>query len=525
MTGILSIWIFLPLAAMLPAALLPARHARWAALAASLLQLLLALGRALPLGYAQLARGAEFALLERIPWIQVSLGEGRAFAFDYLLAADGVSLLLLLLNALLMPIAVLSSWHVERPKGYFLLLLLLDTALVGVFCAMDFFLFFIFYELLLLPMFFLIGLWGGERKEYAALKFFLYTLAGSVFMLLVMAGLLFSHARQQGDLLVHTLDLIQLTRPGAEALPGSLFAAGSRLLGQDARLLGFAVLGIAFAIKLPVPPLHTWLPDAHVEAPTAISVLLAGVVLKVGGYGLLRLCYGIFPDAALWFSPLTGGLGAFAVVYGALVAMGQQDFKRLIAYSSVSHMGYVLLGLSSLNSAGMHGAVYQLFAHGLVSALLFLLVGVLYDRVHERRIASFAGLWELMPGYAGITMLAFFASLGLPGLCVFVAEMLVYTGLLQRGQMPWLALAAAPGIVIGAAYYLRTYRQLFFGTFDPEQTSAWRPLLRDLRPREYLMMLPLALLILLTGLWPGPFLSLMSRSLGRSLEGFAGLLP
>jgi NADH-quinone oxidoreductase subunit M len=275
------------------------------------------------------------------------------------------------------------------------------------------------------------------------------------------------------------------------------------LLGMDARLLGFVVLFLAFAIKLPAIPLHTWLPDAHVEAPTAISVILAGIVLKVGGYGMARLCYGIFPDAATQLHFWIAGAGLVSILYGSLVAMGQKDLKRLVAYSSVAHMGYVMLGLGSLTAAGISGAYFQMIAHGLVSALLFLLVGVLYDRVHDREISHFRGLWDLMPRYSVVVMLAFFASLGLPGLCMFVPELLVYTGVLQSDLPLWLPALAVLGILLGAAYYLRTYRQMFFGVFDEGHTSTWRGLLTDLRPREYLMILPLVALIVVLGLLPG----------------------
>ncbi|TAE52039.1 MAG: NADH-quinone oxidoreductase subunit M [Bacteroidetes bacterium] len=511
---ILTLLTFLPLAALLLMAFLPRQAApahRWIALIITLLQVIGAALFLVPAWLAARAAGADaFALQEQLPWILLDLGAWGTLRLDYFLAADGLSLALTLLTLLLMPIAVLSSWKVShRPQAYFMLLMLLDTSLVGVFLAMDFFLFFIFYELLLLPMFFLIGLWGGEKREYAALKFFLYTLAGSVFMLLVMAGLLFSYAapNSAGEAPELTLNILTLSQFNISepqfAIEGSVFAPGSILLGMDARLLGFVVLFLAFAIKLPAIPLHTWLPDAHVEAPTAISVILAGIVLKVGGYGMARLCYGIFPDAAAQLHFWIAGAGLVSILYGSLVAMGQKDLKRLVAYSSVAHMGYVMLGLGSLTAAGISGAYFQMIAHGLVSALLFLLVGVLYDRVHDREISHFRGLWDLMPRYSVVVMLAFFASLGLPGLCMFVPELLVYTGVLQSDLPLWLPALAVLGILLGAAYYLRTYRQMFFGVFDEGHTSTWRGLLTDLRPREYLMILPLVALIVVLGLLPG----------------------
>ncbi|MDX2286184.1 MAG: NADH-quinone oxidoreductase subunit M [Bacteroidia bacterium] len=509
--GKLSILVFLPVAAMLPVLLVPARRSgwlRWIALAACLAQ------TGLALSLIPAAGSGPWLLVEQAPWLDLSLGSAGSLRVEYLLALDGISLALVLLTSLMMSIAVLASWQqMQRPKAYFLLLLLLDCSLVGVFLAMDFLLFFIFYELMLLPMFFLIGLWGGERREYAAIKFFIYTLAGSVFMLLVLAGVMFSYsAGGAGGETVYTLNLLQITGTGAggqaaELLSGSVFAPGQTILGLDARLLGFWVLLIAFAIKLPAVPLHTWLPDAHVEAPTPVSVILAGVLLKVGGYGLIRICYGLFPDAGVAMSGWVAGIGVTGMLYGALVAMAQTDLKRMVAYSSVSHMGYVLLGLASLEAAGVYGAVFQLVAHGLVSAMLFLIAGVLYDRVHDRQIANFGGLWELMPRYAFVTLIGFFAALGLPGLCAFVAELLVYLGAFSSERIPVIYPALGVlSIVLGAAYFLRAYRQLFFGVFDPGKTSAWRDKLTDLTPREYLMLIPLALLIFWLGIYPGPAL-------------------
>ncbi len=437
----------------------------------------------------------------------------------------------MLLTCLILPVAVLSSWETtRRPRSYFILLMLLDTSLIGVFCAIDFFLFYLFYEFMLLPMFFLIGLWGGARREYAALKFFLYTLVGSVFMLLVMVGLLFSFTNPtltSAESPVYTLNFSYLMQADGEGqlmniVSGSVFDIGQDILGMDARLLAFLVLFVGFAIKLPAIPVHTWLPDAHVEAPTAVSVILAGVLLKVGGYGIYRLCYGLFPEGALAYHDFIGIVGVVSLVYGALVAMGQTDFKRLVAYSSVSHMGFVLLGFASLTEAGINGAVYQLFTHGLISAMLFLLVGVVYDRVRDRTIAHFQGLWQLMPRYAVLTLIAFFASLGLPGFAAFIAELFVLMGSFQAASLGTLSyglpILGLLGIVLGAVYYLRTYRQLFFGTFDPLQTSNWREKLTDLTTRELLMLLPLALLIVLYGLLPSLGLALIDEDVAAFAE-------
>ncbi len=533
----LSLLTFLPLLGLPLMALLPAQQQhghRWIALGLTLGQLLLTLGWLLPvhlMGSAPV-NGMALSVMEQQPWISIELGGLGLIQIDYVMGVDGLGFLMVLLTAIVMPITVLSSWHIEeRPKAYFMLLLLLDTSLVGVFVALDFLLFYIFYELMLLPMFFLIGVWGGARREYAALKFFIYTLFGSVFMLLVLIGLLFSFtdpiATEMAGEPVYTLNFTHMMTQ-AEGLPlnlveGSVFDFGQEILGYNARLLAFLVLFIAFAIKLPVVPLHTWLPDAHVEAPTPVSVVLAAVLLKVGGYSLLRLCYGLFPEGAAYFAWTLGLLGVVSMIYGALVAMGQKDLKRLIAYSSVSHMGFVLLGLASLEVIGLTGAALQLFTHGLTSALLFLLVGVVYDRVHDREIDHFRGLWQLMPWYSFFVLVGFFASLGMPGLAPFVSEIMVFIGAFTSAAhfatLPfWMPIVGVLSLLLGAVYYLRTYRQMFFGTFDPEGQSDWRPKLRDLTPREHVMLGTLALLILVFGLFPSLIVNLIDVDMARTVE-------
>ncbi|MEO0900116.1 MAG: NADH-quinone oxidoreductase subunit M [Bacteroidota bacterium] len=529
----LSILIWVPLLGIVALALLPKGSKgafRWISLGITLFQLVWTLIAILP-AYLDASILPDAAYLkEQLPWIQFSLGSLGEVSIQYLLGVDGMAISLILLTVIVMPIAVLSSWNItKRVKAYFMLLLLLDLSLLGVFTALDFFLFYLFYEFMLLPMFFLIGIWGGIRKEYAALKFFIYTLVGSVFMLLVMIGLLFSFVEPESSANgqpVYTLNMLYMMEASMGQLPhvvqASVFDVGQVMLGVNSRLLAFAVLFIGFAIKLPMVPFHTWLPDAHVEAPTPVSVILAGIVLKVGAYGMIRICLGIFPDGAFYFQNWIAWLGVVSIIYGAMVAMAQTDLKRLVAYSSVSHMGFVLLGISSLTVVGLNGAVYQLFTHGLISSMLFLLVGVIYDRVHDREIANFRGLWNLMPRYAFFTIVGFFASLGLPGLAAFVSELLVFMGGFTaafNGDLSlWVPILSTLGILLGAVYYLRTYRSMFFGTFDEHMTSNWKEKLTDLHIREYLMLTPLALLIILLGLWPSLVLDLFQIDVSRMAQ-------
>ena len=422
---------------------------------------------------------------------------------------------MLLLTSLVMLVATASSWTINKNhKGYFALLLLLNTGVMGTFVSLDFFLFYVFWELMLLPMYFLIGIWGGPRREYAAIKFFLYTLAGSVFMLLAIIGLYYSSniSAAAGGTPTHTFDMLALMNP-AHYIPGSILAPSAQgSFGiTDMRIWAFIALFVGFAIKVPMFPFHTWLPDAHVEAPTAISVILAGVLLKLGTYGMMRICFSIFPDVAM--SPAImesiAIFGFVGIVYGALCAMAQKDMKKLIAYSSVSHMGYVLLGLASMNTIGFSGAVFQMFNHGTITAMLFLLVGVVYDRVHDRTIAKFGGLANIMPGYFFIVMIAFFAALGLPGLSGWWSESFVFIGAFRNDTVRLWTILSLAGIVLGAAYMLWLLQRAFLGTL---KTREWENHLPDLNTREWSMLVPLTLIVIALGVWPAPVLNMMNGS-------------
>jgi NADH-quinone oxidoreductase subunit M len=456
---------------------------------------------------------------------------------NYFLAVDGLSLPLVALSVIVVLIAVISSWKIEKsPKGYFALLLILNAAVIGTFCAQDFLLFYLFFEFMLLPMFFLIGIWGGVKREYASIKFFLYTLLGSIFILIVMIALYLStQSIGDGELIIHSFSLVDMQDVN-NLISNSILdpQRNVSILGMSARTWAFILLFIGFGIKLPMIPLHTWLPDAHVEAPTPISVLLAALLLKIGGYGLLRITYPIFPDIALELSWLIALFGVVSIIYGGLAAMASKDLKRLIAYSSVSHMGFVLLGVASVTPEGSAGAIYQMVSHGIISAMLFLLVGVLYDRTHDRMIGNYSGLSTKMPVYFTFTLIAFFASLGLPGLSGFMAELMVFLGAFKSGSTNYLlhesfAIVATFGLVLGAIYYLWTLQRMFFGKFHVK--SGINNNLADVDLREKIMLIPLLLITITLGIFPqllldfiNPFAEAFSTSIIESGKTLKALL-
>ena len=426
---------------------------------------------------------ANFQFVEKYEWMPV-------LGLSYHMGVDGISMLFVLLTTLLSPICILASWEAiqTRVKEYMISFLILETLMVGMFCALDMMVFYIFFEGVLIPMFLIIGVWGGPRRVYSAFKLFLYTLLGSVLMLLAMFAMYLDAG---------TTDIPRLLE---HSFPAGL---------QTWLFLAFLA---SFAVKVPMWPVHTWLPDAHVEAPTAGSVILAGVLLKFGGYGFLRFSLPMFPLASADFTPLIYGLSLVAIIYTSLVALAQADMKKLIAYSSVAHMGFVTIGAFTLTTQGIEGAIYVMLSHGVVSAALFLIVGVVYDRIHSREIAVYGGLVHRMPSYALVFMFFMLASVGLPGTGGFIGEFLVLIGAFQVNT--WVCALAALGVILGAAYMLYLYRRVIFGELTKDALKK----IADMSPREWAVFMPLIILTLWMGIYPTPFLDIMHVSVQNLME-------
>ena len=423
---------------------------------------------------------AAFQYVERVEWIP-------SFGITYHMGVDGISMLFVILSTFLTPLCVLASWDAirVRVKEYMIAFLLLETLMVGMFCALDFVLFYVFFEGVLIPMFLIIGVWGGGRRVYAAFKFFLYTLTGSVLMLVALLTIYFE---------ADTTDIPTLLRHAFDP--------------HLQRWLWLAFFA-SFAVKVPMWPVHTWLPDAHVEAPTAGSVILAGVLLKMGAYGFLRFSVPMLPYASEFFTPLIYALSVVAVIYTSLVALAQEDMKKLIAYSSVAHMGFVTIGIFTLTHQGIQGALVQMLSHGVISGALFLCVGVVYDRLHTRDIERYGGLVHRMPVYAAMFMVFMLGSVGLPGTSGFVGEFLILVGAFQANT--WVAALATTGIILGAAYMLWLYRRVIFGRLTKDDLKT----MLDLSPREVAVLAPLVVVTLWMGIYPAPFLSVMDASVAH----------
>jgi NADH-quinone oxidoreductase subunit M len=426
--------------------------------------------------------GMQF--VEQYPWIP-SLG------VSYHLGVDGISLLLVVLTTFLTPIALLASWEsiTNRLKGFVALMLLLEVGTLGVFLSLDLFLFYVFWEFMLLPMYFIIGIWGGTERIYAAMKFFLYTMVGSLLMLVAIIWLGSYAASLPGG--TFTTNLLEL----AVIAPD---------IPRDVQNWMFLAFALSFCIKVPLFPLHTWLPDAHVQAPTAGSVILAGVLLKLGTYGLVRFCLPLFPHATFTYLPYIAALAVIGIIYGALVSMVQGDIKKLVAYSSVSHLGFVVLGIFAMTEEGMQGSVIQMVNHGLSTGALFLLVGMLYDRRHTRMIKDFGGLARVMPVYASMFMIVMLSSVGLPGLNGFVGEFLILLGAFRSTALgtPWFAILGTTGVVFAAVYLLWSYQRVFFGSLENEENRK----LIDLTAREWAVLVPVVVMIVWIGFYPRTFL-------------------
>ncbi len=553
---LLSVLVFLPAAGALVVAVLP-RGAdatiKLCSLAVTVFVLLLSLWMAFGEGPGTFeAAQAEMQNLFSLPWIP-------SFNIYYTLGMDGISFPLVVLTTFISVLAMGASWNITKHvKAYCILFLLLETGMIGVFLALDFFLFYVFWEVMLLPMYFLIGVWGGPRREYAAIKFFLYTLVGSVLMLIAILMLYFNsnlleltpqqlasagvispvvdaegnlpayeilRARiEGGQVSAHTFNILALQYMGQTT---ELFSEPV-LLGKTLQWWAFVLLFIGFIVKVPSVPLHTWLPDAHVEAPTPISMILAGILLKMGGYGILRICYPICPEAGYDLAYVVCGIGVLSMVYGAFAALAQKDFKRMVAYSSVSHMGYVVLGLGVWSATwataydpqywqmGMNGAMFQMIAHGISSAGMFFMVGIIYDRVHHRNLDEFGGLFGRMPVYSGLAVVIFFAGLGLPGLCGFIGEVFVTLSVWNFSKT--LAVISAAVVILTAAYILWALQRVYLG---PEYKGPHGDHLTPITARELSIAAPLVALAILLGVYPQIVFNYMTPSVNRTAAELA----
>jgi NADH-quinone oxidoreductase subunit M len=481
--GILTVVTFLPLLGAIALLFVPRRledAQRGLALAVTIATLVISL----PLYFRFDGASADYQFTEHARWMP-ALGVG------YHVGIDGISLMLVLLTTLIMPIALASAWRAidDRVKEFMVSLLVLETGMLGVFVSLDLFLFYVFWEAMLIPMYFIIGVWGGARRIYAAVKFVLYTMVGSVLMLVAILALYYQHGAATG---VFTFDLPTVVRWVMP--PGT---------GQTLMFLAFA---LAFAIKVPMFPFHTWLPDAHVEAPTAGSVILAGVLLKMGTYGFLRFCLPLFPDASLAFGPLIFALSIVGILYGAWVCTVQPDIKKLVAYSSVSHLGFVMLGIFTLTPQGVVGGIVQMVSHGLSTGALFLLVGMIYERRHTRLISDFGGLWGVIPAFSTVFLIAVLSSVGLPGLNGFVGEFLILLGAFQVSRV--MAAVATVVIIFAAVYLLWMYQRVIFGEVTHEENRR----LTDLTPREWALLAPVLLFIVWIGVYPVAFTGKMEAT-------------
>ncbi|HEY8381672.1 MAG TPA: NADH-quinone oxidoreductase subunit M [Microvirga sp.] len=450
-------------------------NVRWAALATTVATFLLSL-----VAWGRFDAGSpNFQLVETHAWLTDTI--------RFKLGVDGFSMPFILLTTFLMPFCILASWDSiqHRVKEYMVAFLVLETTMIGVFGALDLVLFYLFFEAGLIPMFLIIGIWGGKRRIYASFKFFLYTLLGSVLMLLAIMAMYFA---------VGTTDI------------PTLLAQGASRFGTNLQYWLWLAFFASFAVKMPMWPVHTWLPDAHVEAPTAGSVILAGILLKMGGYGFIRVSLPMFPEASVYFAPLVFSLSVIAIIYTSLVALMQEDMKKLIAYSSVAHMGFVTMGIFSMNPQGIQGAMFQMVSHGLISGALFLCVGVIYDRMHTRDIAAYGGLVSRMPLYAVAFLILTMANVGLPGTSGFVGEFLTLLGAFRAN--PWVSFFATTGVILSAAYALWLYRRVVFGVLDKPGLKT----IQDLDRREIAMLAPLVLLVIYYGVQPNPILHAFDAS-------------